>query len=102
MKIDNALQNTSFSPAVSSASVENTPATAGSSGTPFASLLEQAKGRAVRMGQKNVVKIYWLKLMTEEDRMSIDDFMMNKASEKLDLAHKFHSLGVSLKSPPVC
>lgn len=65
-------------------------------------LLEQAKGRAVRIGQKNVVKIYWLKLMTEEDRMSIDDFMMNKASEKLDLAHKFHSLGVSLKSPPVC
>lgn len=52
MKIDNALQNTSFSPAVSSASVENTPATAGSSGTPFASLLEQAKGSvtpAIRM-----------------------------------------------------
>ena len=43
MKIDNPIQNTSFTPATSSASVENTPATVGSSGTPFASLLEQAK-----------------------------------------------------------
>ncbi len=43
MKIDNAIQNTSFTPALSSTSVENSPATAGKSGTPFASLLEQAK-----------------------------------------------------------
>lgn len=43
MKIDNAIQNTSFTPALSSTSVENSPATAGTSGTPFASLLEQAK-----------------------------------------------------------
>jgi hypothetical protein len=43
MKIDNAIQNTSFTPAVASASVENTPATVGSSATPFASVLEQAK-----------------------------------------------------------
>ena len=43
MKIDNAIQNTSFTPALSSTLVENSPATAGKSGTPFASLLEQAK-----------------------------------------------------------
>ena len=43
MKIDNAIQNTSFTPALSSTSVENSPATAGTSGTPFASILEQAK-----------------------------------------------------------
>jgi hypothetical protein len=43
MKIDNPIQNTSYTPAVTSASVENTPAPGGSNGTPFANVLEQAK-----------------------------------------------------------
>ena len=55
-------------------------------------LLEQARGRAVRIGQKDVVKIYWLKLIAEEDRMSIDDLMMNKANEKKELAQIFLNL----------
>jgi len=52
-------------------------------------LLEQARGRAVRIGQKDVVKIYWLKLIAEEDRVSIDDLMMSKATEKKKLAETF-------------
>jgi len=55
-------------------------------------LLEQARGRAVRIGQKDVVKIYWLKLIAEEDRMSIDDLMMTKADEKKKLAETFLNL----------
>lgn len=55
-------------------------------------LLEQARGRAVRIGQKDVVKIYWLKLIAEGDRMSIDDLMMSKATEKKDLATMFLNL----------
>ena len=55
-------------------------------------LLEQARGRAVRIGQKDVVKIYWLKLIAEEGRMSIDDLMMTKADEKKELAMKFLSM----------
>jgi len=53
------------------------------------SLLEQARGRAVRIGQKNVVKIYWLKLTVEEDRFSIDTFMMDKADTKKNMALNF-------------
>jgi len=52
-------------------------------------LLEQARGRAVRIGQKDVVKIYWLRLLAEEDRMSIDDLMMDKADGKKELAQTF-------------
>jgi SNF2 family DNA or RNA helicase len=54
-------------------------------------LLEQAKGRAIRIGQKDSVKIYWLKLKAEEDRFSIDDFMMEKADGKKDMANEFLS-----------
>jgi SNF2 family DNA or RNA helicase len=54
-------------------------------------LLEQAKGRAIRIGQKDVVKIYWLKLKAEEDRFSIDDFMMDKADSKKEMAGIFLS-----------
>ena len=43
MKIDNPIQNTSFTPAVQGTSVENTPAPISSVGTPFANVLEQAK-----------------------------------------------------------
>jgi SNF2 family DNA or RNA helicase len=56
------------------------------------SLMEQAKGRAVRIGQKNIVKIYWLRLNAEEDHFSIDDFMMEKADGKKEMAMKFLSM----------
>jgi SNF2 family DNA or RNA helicase len=55
------------------------------------SLLEQARGRAVRIGQKNIVKIYWLKLNAEEERFSIDEFMMDKANTKKDMGDLFLS-----------
>jgi SNF2 family DNA or RNA helicase len=54
-------------------------------------LLEQAKGRAVRIGQKSVVKIYWLRLNAEDYEISIDNFMMDKADEKKDLGDLFNS-----------
>ena len=60
-------------------------------------LLEQARGRAVRIGQKDVVKIYWLKLMAEENRMSIDELMMSKADEKGDIAKMFLSWSCNKK-----
>jgi len=53
-------------------------------------LLDQAMGRAVRIGQKDVVKIYWLKLKVE-DTFSIDEFILEKANFKRDLAIKFRS-----------
>ena len=60
-----------------------------------AALVDQAMGRAVRIGQKNVVKVYWLKLKTElEDTFNIDSFIMDKADSKRDLGQKF--LGFSL------
>lgn len=55
-----------------------------------AALLDQALGRAVRIGQKNVVKVYWLRLKAE-DTFNIDDFIMKKADEKRDLGRKFLS-----------
>jgi SNF2 family DNA or RNA helicase len=60
-------------------------------------LLEQAKGRAIRIGQKDPVKIYWLKLKAEEDRFSIDDFIMEKADNKKELAKEFLSLAHNKK-----
>lgn len=62
-------------------------------------LLEQAKGRAVRLGQKNVVKVYWLKLKEEENRFSIDQFMMNKADSKKELADTFLSWSYTRNFP---
>ena len=44
-------------------------------------LMEQAVGRAVRIGQKNVVKVYNLSLK-EEEALNIDKYMMEKATEK--------------------
>ena len=55
-----------------------------------AALLDQALGRAVRIGQKNVVKVYWLRLKTE-DTFNIDDFIIKKADEKRDLGRTFLS-----------
>lgn len=54
-------------------------------------LLEQAMGRAIRIGQKEVVKVYWLKLKAEEGRFSIDEFMMNKVDIKKNMAENFLS-----------
>jgi SNF2 family DNA or RNA helicase len=54
-------------------------------------LLEQAMGRAIRIGQKEVVKVYWLKLKAEENRFSIDEFMMKKADMKKNMAETFLS-----------
>jgi SNF2 family DNA or RNA helicase len=47
-------------------------------------LMEQAVGRAVRIGQKNVVKVYSLALK-EEEALNIDKYMLDKAMEKGEL-----------------
>ena len=63
-----------------------------------AALLDQAMGRAVRIGQKNTVKVYWLKLKTEsEETFNIDSFIMDKADSKRDLGQRF--LGFSVAAP---
>jgi len=57
-----------------------------------AALLNQAAGRAVRIGQKEIVKIYWLKLVEEgSDKFNIDSFMTDKADTKRELAATFLS-----------
>ena len=58
--------------------------------------MEQAKARAVRIGQKKVVKIYQLQLKTEE-QFNIDKFMMDKVFVKKELADQFESWSVHLK-----
>jgi len=53
-------------------------------------LLDQARGRVVRIGQKNIVKVYWLKLKTEAScSFNIDQFMMEKADTKRALGETF-------------
>ena len=47
-------------------------------------LMEQAIGRAVRIGQREVVKVYHLQL-EEEEAINIDSVMMAKAAAKGDL-----------------
>jgi SNF2 family DNA or RNA helicase len=47
-------------------------------------LMEQAVGRAVRIGQKNVVKVISLALK-EEEALNIDKYMLEKATEKGEL-----------------
>lgn len=44
-------------------------------------LMEQAIGRAVRIGQKNTVNVYNLSLK-EEEALNIDKYMLEKATEK--------------------
>ncbi len=58
--------------------------------------MEQAKARAVRIGQKKVVKIYMLHLETEA-AFNIDQFMMDKVFAKKDLANTFEKLSVHLR-----
>jgi SNF2 family DNA or RNA helicase len=50
-------------------------------------LMEQAVGRAVRIGQKNVVKVYTLSLK-EEEALNIDKYMMEKAAAKGELCRE--------------
>lgn len=52
--------------------------------------MEQAKGRAVRIGQTKVVHIYNL-MLKAEGIFNIDAFMMGKVLEKKDLADEFES-----------
>jgi SNF2 family DNA or RNA helicase len=52
-----------------------------------AALMHQAIGRAVRIGQLNVVKVYFLKLK-EEEALNIDAVMMEKAEQKRELCKK--------------
>jgi SNF2 family DNA or RNA helicase len=47
-------------------------------------LMEQAVGRAVRIGQKHVVKVISLALK-EEEALNIDKYMLEKATEKGEL-----------------
>ena len=50
-------------------------------------LMDQAVGRAVRIGQKKVVTVYSL-CLTEEKALNIDAYMFEKASLKGDLCKK--------------
>lgn len=52
-----------------------------------AALMEQAIGRAVRIGQTEVVRVYHLRL-EEEDALNIDQFMMEKAATKGELCER--------------
>lgn len=52
-----------------------------------AALMEQAIGRAVRIGQTEVVRVHHLRL-EEEDALNIDQFMMEKASAKGELCER--------------
>ena len=50
-------------------------------------LMEQAVGRAVRIGQKKVVVVHHL-LLKEEEALNIDDYMTQKAAAKGDLCRR--------------
>ena len=52
--------------------------------------MEQAKARAVRIGQTKVVKIYMLQLSSETE-FNIDEFMMEKVFAKQELADNFET-----------
>ena len=55
--------------------------------------MEQAKGRAVRIGQREVVRIYLLHLKAE-NIFNIDACMMEKVADKTELANEFESWSV--------
>ncbi len=56
--------------------------------------MDQAIGRAVRIGQKNQVIVHRIFLKEEETKgiTNIDDFMMEKAEMKRDLCESFLEL----------
>ena len=63
-----------------------------------AALMDQAIGRAVRIGQKDTVEVIML-VLKEEDSMNIDEKMLAKADEKrgmLDIAFQHASRGEEL------
>ena len=60
--------------------------------------MEQAKARAVRIGQSKVVKIYLLHLRTE-DTFNIDKCMMEKVFTKKGLADEFETWSVHKQIP---
>ena len=53
-------------------------------------LMEQAVGRAVRIGQAEVVHVYHL-VLKEEEALNIDQYMLNKADEKGSLCKEILS-----------
>lgn len=53
-------------------------------------LMEQAVGRAVRIGQTEVVHVYHL-VLKEEEALNIDQYMLNKADEKGSLCKEILS-----------
>ena len=58
----------------------------------WALMEEVCRGREVRIGQKEVVKIYWLKLVQEgSEKFNIDSFITDKADTKRELAAEFLS-----------
>ena len=62
-------------------------------------LMEQAVGRAVRIGQQKVVTVYHLRLK-EEEALNIDSYMFEKADAKGDLCRKvLESAYSSFKTP---
>jgi SNF2 family DNA or RNA helicase len=52
-----------------------------------AALMDQAVGRAVRIGQKETVEVT-LMVLKEEETMNIDEFMLGKAEEKKGILEK--------------
>jgi SNF2 family DNA or RNA helicase len=52
-----------------------------------AALMDQAVGRAVRIGQKETVEVTLL-VLKEEETMNIDEKMLNKADEKRGMLEK--------------
>jgi len=61
-------------------------------------LMEQAIGRAVRIGQKEVVQVHHL-VLKEEDALNIDQYMLDKADEKGSLCKDV--LRAAWSAPPV-
>jgi SNF2 family DNA or RNA helicase len=52
-----------------------------------AALMDQAVGRAVRIGQKETVEVTLI-ILKEEETMNIDEFMLGKAEEKKGILEK--------------
>jgi SNF2 family DNA or RNA helicase len=67
-----------------------------------AALMDQAVGRAVRMGQKEIVEVTLL-ILKEEETMNIDEKMLEKADEKRGILQKVfqHASRGSRGSVPV-
>ena len=55
-----------------------------------AALMDQAVGRAVRIGQTEQVYVHHITLKEEElDSLNVDRFMLEKADKKRDLCNEF-------------